>query len=812
MAPSNTHVTTQLRQQIYYHLDHNLLHNAHFLASRLQAYDPRSSEASYLLALCHLKLGQLKAAYDTSRSSATRGVHLGCAYVFAQACLGLERYLEGATALERSKHSETRRQQLPDAAATYCLQGKLWQAHSEHQKSVECFAEALKLNPFMWDAFTALCDLGVHVRVPNIFKVTPEMRSQMNEPTREQSHLPTTDESTSTTNASSQSNFSIHVSNPAALGNDPFTTTSKNKLNGDFKPHAGSSALYEKANNGNNLVTPVAATDAPVDDTPSGNGGIMDPDFYSGKGAAEPPLAPTRKARGLLGVGSEFAADVPPKMRSNATIRSKSRNNFHSDDQEETTLNRATSTATGGADLKRTISGKAAHSQTHSTRPSSLAGTDPGAPQRKSVRLLNQLRPQSGKFSTGASSISLREERELKKAKAPSTKARSANSFNVGRVVSGNRKFGESMDIDSKEPRPTMNTHITSQAALARPVISEKQKETEALQWLLELFHKLGTGYYLLSQYRCPEAIRIFQAVTPSQRDTAWVLAQIGRAHYEQTAYAEAEKVFTRIRTLAPARVEDMEHYSTILWHLKHDVDLAFLSHELIDLDRQSPQAWCAVGNSFSLQRDHDQAIRCFKRATQLDPTFAYAHTLQGHELIQNEEYDKAMSSYRAAITAENRHYNAWYGLGRVFEKQGRWHEAEDHYRTAHSINQTNPILVTKIGEMLEKQKNLQGALVKYGEACRLNEKGSLWKFKRAQILMTLGHFNQALEELKVLKDMTPDEANVHFALGTVYKRLKQKGEAIWHFTMALNLDPRASHHIKETMEEIENDSDDEDM
>ena len=103
MPPPNPHIISQLRQLIYYHLDCNLVRNALFLAGRLHAYEPRSSEAAYLLALCHLRLGQLKAAYDSSRNAGSRGTHLGCSYVFAQACLGLERYFEGVTTIDRSK-------------------------------------------------------------------------------------------------------------------------------------------------------------------------------------------------------------------------------------------------------------------------------------------------------------------------------------------------------------------------------------------------------------------------------------------------------------------------------------------------------------------------------------------------------------------------------------------------------------------------------------------------------------------------------------------------------------------------------------
>jgi anaphase-promoting complex subunit 3 len=103
MAPSTSQVSGQLRQLIYYHLDNNLVRNALFLAGRLHAYEPRSSEASYLLALCYIQNGQPKAAFDYSRNSGSRGTHVGCSYVYAQACLDLGKYIEGITALERSR-------------------------------------------------------------------------------------------------------------------------------------------------------------------------------------------------------------------------------------------------------------------------------------------------------------------------------------------------------------------------------------------------------------------------------------------------------------------------------------------------------------------------------------------------------------------------------------------------------------------------------------------------------------------------------------------------------------------------------------
>ena len=634
----------------------------------------------------------------------------------------------------------------------------------------------------------------------NIFKMTPEMMSLLSSSSNEETPLGILDESPPT-NALSQSQVNVNAQLPSA--NDPFSI-SKNRINGDVRG-AGSLALFDRFNSKKNAVAlkdEIVRPDVHVLDTPTGPPGDAEDLIFIGKDAGgrghaasistELPKAPARKVRALPELGVDFSIDAPPKMSSNSTARSKSRSRDESGEQDGITVSRSSTTSTGGADLKRTVSGKAPHTTSlGNARPEVAEATnDPGAPQRRSVRLYNSMKTQTTKFAASTGSIGAREGRELKKAKVTGTKGRSTNSY-VGRVVSGNRKNDDRMDIDGKEQRPLLNS--AANATNHKPVVNEKVKEYESLQWLLDLFLKLGSGYFALSHYRCQDALRMFNSITPGQRETPWVLAQIGRAYYEQTSYLEAEKIFTRIKTIAPSRLEDMEIYSTILWHLKHDVDLAFLAHEIVEIDRDSPQAWCTVGNSFSLQRDHDQALKCFKRATQLDPKFAYAFTLQGHEHVANEEYDKALSAYRAAISAESRHYNAWYGLGKVYEKQGKYAYAEQHYLSAASINPTNPVLVTCIGNVLEKMKKPKAALVQYSKACELDQKRPLCRFKKARVLMTLHEYQKALVELRVLKDIAPDEANVHFLLGKVYKVLRQKGSAIRHFTMALNLDPKVS-------------------
>lgn len=61
--------------------------------------------------------------------------------------------------------------------------------------------------------------------------------------------------------------------------------------------------------------------------------------------------------------------------------------------------------------------------------------------------------------------------------------------------------------------------------------------------------------------------------------------------------------------------------------------------------------------------QEHENALKFFQRALQLDPTFTYAYTLAGHEYFANEDFEKGLQCYRQAMRLDCRHYNAWWAL-----------------------------------------------------------------------------------------------------------------------------------------------------
>ncbi|KAI5293314.1 anaphase-promoting complex subunit cdc27 [Ascosphaera acerosa] len=840
MAPSVPHISSQLRQLIYYQLDNNRLRNALFLAGRLHAVEPRSADAAYLLALCHYRIGQSKAALEASKHHALRGTHLGCAYVFAQACLDLGRHVDGVNALDNcrqlwanrntwNKHSESRRQPLPDAAAVLCLQGTLWQAYRNNAKAVDCYVEALRRNPFMWDAFLGLCKIGVDVKVANIYRMSPAMREMIEaaEP------LPYDSRQDRSQKVVTPCSNALHKQGWLKLDTNRSALLDKQSAANSTLPPVTGSTMPSTAYDG--LETPVAKGVGGSFSSNAGEGLI--PTSSQGEGTFEPPLAPSRKQRTIQAPAADYLSEPPPKMRS---MRSKThRTRSNADIAEEgtvptTSTTTAATTAAATARSTREPSLQPPSSQQtpphgNRQRKRNVSGqlVEPPHLQRRSARLGNQgswlISTRTATSSIPTLGVEARESREMRKPTSSSSRSRTTSSSSSSatavaaasgllrrKASAGSKSLRDGLTDDATLAPMGSQNHRQHPAAPATESL-DRAEDVLAVQYILKLLCTLATGCFALSKYRCREATQAFESLPASQRDEPWVLTQLGKAHYEQALYSEAEKYFARARAIAPAMLDDMEIYSTVLWHLKDEVELAYLAHELMDIDRLSPEAWCAIGNSFSLQQEHDQALKCFRRATQLDPLFAYGFTLQGHEHVANEEHEKALDAYRAAIAANNRLYNAWYGLGKVYERLGKLDHALRHFHAACTINPTNSVLVTCIAALHERAGDYDAAEEQATRSVSLAPQSVYARLRRARVLMKLRRLDEALAELNVLKDMAPDEVQVYELLGRVYKLAKDKGKMIQHFTTAMNLDPRAAQYLKEVMENSDDDFFDED-
>lgn len=95
------------------------------------------------------------------------------------------------------------------------------------------------------------------------------------------------------------------------------------------------------------------------------------------------------------------------------------------------------------------------------------------------------------------------------------------------------------------------------------PVTFHDEETAEHLghQALLRLIRIFATGYKALAAYQCEECIQAFEKLPNNHFNTAWVLSQLGRAHYETANYQESKNMFEQARQLEPYKVEGKRSY-----------------------------------------------------------------------------------------------------------------------------------------------------------------------------------------------------------------------------------------------------------
>jgi anaphase-promoting complex subunit 3 len=330
------------------------------------------------------------------------------------------------------------------------------------------------------------------------------------------------------------------------------------------------------------------------------------------------------------------------------------------------------------------------------------------------------------------------------------------------------------------------------------------EADTPGVQEILEILCVFGLSYHRLCQYRCRDALQMMQVLPQSQQTTGWVLHQQGRAFLELNDFQSARRCLESMRIHDPGRMQGLELLSTVYWQLKKEVELAHLAQKVVDWDRLSPEAWCVVGNCFSLQKDHETALVFFGRSLQLDPNFTYTHTLSGYEYMANEDFDKAISCFRQAMKTDERHYNAWYGLGAIYHRQEKFDLAEVHFERAAAIHPTSSVLKCNLGIAQYANGKAYQALDTLSEAFQLDPRNPQARFQRATIYSALHRPQDALQELIKVRDAAPREATVHFAMGKVYKRLGQTEQAMKCFLTAMDLDPKENQLIKSAMDKLD--------
>ncbi|XP_061362082.1 cell division cycle protein 27 homolog B-like [Gastrolobium bilobum] len=716
--------------------------NAIFLCERLCAEFPTETNLQ-LLAGCYLQSNQAYSAYHI-----LKGTHMAQSrYLFAISCFRMDLLSEAEAALCPANEPSA---EVPNGAAGHYLLGLIYRYTDRRKSAIHHFKQALSMDPLMWAAYEELCILGAAEEATAVFGEAAALSIQ-------KQYL----------NCSTSPRLHSSVE-------DCNVVDTRHCVSEDMSPRQLKLLQGLKDIPGNHHGASIL-------------GGTAGQPIYSGLSNISFYNTPSPMATQLSGV-------APPPLCRNVQPNGPNMSTLCGENSPKSTVN-----STIQAPRRKFVDeGKL-------RKISGRLFSDSGP--RRSLRLSSDASVNANANATVLSGNGTNNSSKYLGGSKLSTVA-----FRTMAVRKGQSWANENVDegihsdvLDDSRSNVTLTTSSSS------ATIEAKSYEQEAVNFLvgglvmsgskiitgaseiLTLLRVLGEGCRLACLYRCQDALDICLKLPHKHYNTGWVLSLVGKVYFELVDYLEADRAFSLARQITPYSLEGMDVYSTVLYHLKEDMKLSYLAQELISTDRLAPQSWCAMGNCYSLQKDHESALKNFQRAVQLNPRFAYAHTLCGHEYVALEDFENGIKCYQSALRVDARHYNAWYGLGMIYLRQEKSEFSEHHFRMAFQINPRSSVIMSYLGTALHALKRSEEALVVMEKAISADKKNPLPMYQKANILMSLEKFDEALEVLEELKEYAPRESSVYALMGKIYKRRNMHERAMFHYGISLDLKPSAT-------------------
>lgn len=303
------------------------------------------------------------------------------------------------------------------------------------------------------------------------------------------------------------------------------------------------------------------------------------------------------------------------------------------------------------------------------------------------------------------------------------------------------------------------------------------------------------------SFYYNNECIETLETLPEKHFFSSYTCELIGKAYVNNSKYKESIIIFNEMFKYEPYRLSGLEYLSSSLWQLKLEKDLTLLAKQVLKIDKFSCITCCILGNLFSLLKDSENSIKYFLRSIELNKYFSYSYILCGYEYIISEDLDNAILFFRLSLLTNSNYANAWYGLGIIFYRQNRYELSEFYFKKSKKLNHKSSVLDCFLSMALSAQEcesKLNEALELLHEAIERDPKNTQLRFQRANILIEYKeNYLEAIEDLLLVIQDSPEEAQPHVLLGKAYSFLGESSKAILHYHMALDLDPKNNNGIK---------------
>lgn len=273
---------------------------------------------------------------------------------------------------------------------------------------------------------------------------------------------------------------------------------------------------------------------------------------------------------------------------------------------------------------------------------------------------------------------------------------------------------------------------------------------------------------------------------------------------------AKAELLFTQCRFSQSLAVtnsilaDDPFNFTVLPLHLASLNELSninalfLLSHRLADTHPEEPTTWLAVGVYYLSISQVAEARRFFSKASMMDPHFGPAWIGFAHTFAVEGEHDQAISAYSTAARLFQGTHLPQLFLGMQNLCLSNVGLAHEYLTAAHSLCDTDPLLLNELGVVLYHLDHLEDAIETFVRALTIADEiesdPKAWVPTRANLghaYRRLQDFPRALAQFDEVLRQGGKDSGIFSAKGLVLLEMGRTWEAVCTFHEALGVQPQ---------------------
>jgi predicted TPR repeat methyltransferase len=194
-------------------------------------------------------------------------------------------------------------------------------------------------------------------------------------------------------------------------------------------------------------------------------------------------------------------------------------------------------------------------------------------------------------------------------------------------------------------------------------------------------------------------------------------------------------------------------------------------------------------GNLYNKLHKKDEAIRCYKKALELDPEYILAYNNMGNIYLKQGNLAQARTNFEIAIKIMPNYLDARYNLTTVLLKQNLTSEALQQLDILLEINPQHAKAHHRKAQTLYQLDNLSSAIYHYQKYLELKPNDTDALHNLGTIFLRLGEPQKAIKYFLRIIPLSSDSENF-YNLGVAYMQQNWHKEAIMYFEQTLNLNP----------------------